>query len=190
MSRILNTIKSTIWHGNISFTNYAVICLVDPLSAGLRTTTRQLAKSPNASGIQDWRVNIQTHSPVWRRFFFPSHWLFLYLWPVIFWLGEWKYWTTRQSGEGFFSPLTDSFYIFGQLFSDLASENNYSPVWRVSQKKSYPQHCFSWHKETINLHINLHRCILKKRTAIFAALFTQEWQLYPRKTNLSTHTLI
>jgi hypothetical protein len=29
---------------------------------------------------------------------------------------------TRQSGE-FFFPLTYRFYIFGQLFSDLASEN-------------------------------------------------------------------
>jgi hypothetical protein len=53
--------------------------------------------SPNVSGIQDWRVKIQTHLPVWR---------------VVF------------------SPLTDPFYIFGQLFFNLASEN--TEVWRVS----------------------------------------------------------
>jgi hypothetical protein len=41
------------------------------------------------SRIQDWRVKIQTHSPVWQVFF----------------------------------RLTDPFNIFGQLFSDLASEN-------------------------------------------------------------------
>jgi hypothetical protein len=49
-----------------------------------------LTNSPNASRIQDWRVKIQTHSPVWRVFF---------------------------------PPLTYTFYIFGQLFSDLAREN-------------------------------------------------------------------
>jgi hypothetical protein len=45
--------------------------------------------SPNASRIQDWRVKIQTHSPIWRGIF----------------------------------PLSLSYYIFGQLFSDMASEN-------------------------------------------------------------------
>jgi hypothetical protein len=53
---------------------------------------KPLATSPNASGIQDWRVKIQFHSPVWRV-----------------------------------SPPPPSshrpFCIFGQLFSDLASEN-------------------------------------------------------------------
>jgi hypothetical protein len=28
-----------------------------------------LANSPNASTIQNWRVQIQTHSPAWRGFF-------------------------------------------------------------------------------------------------------------------------
>jgi hypothetical protein len=31
--------------------------------------------------------------------FFPFHWPFLYFWPVVFWLGEWTYWTTHQFGE-------------------------------------------------------------------------------------------
>jgi hypothetical protein len=38
--------------------------------------------SPNASRIQDWRVKMQTLSPVWRGFF-PSHIPFLYFWPVV-----------------------------------------------------------------------------------------------------------
>jgi hypothetical protein len=42
---------------------------------------------------------------------------------VEFRIGEQKYKPTRQSGEGFFSPLTDPFYILGQLFSVLVSEN-------------------------------------------------------------------
>jgi hypothetical protein len=61
----------------------------------------RIANSPNASRIQDWRVKIQTHSPVWRGFVFPSHWPFLhvYVWPVGFCLGECKCWSTRQFGE-------------------------------------------------------------------------------------------
>jgi hypothetical protein len=53
-----------------------------------------LANSTNASRIYVWRVKMQTHSPVWRDFF-PSHWPFLYVWPVVFWLSEWKHWTWK-----------------------------------------------------------------------------------------------
>jgi hypothetical protein len=54
---------------------------------------------------------MQTHSPVWRVVF-PSHWPLLYFWPVDFWLGEWKYWTTRLFGgclENVSTPLSKSF---------------------------------------------------------------------------------
>jgi hypothetical protein len=34
--------------------------------------------SPNASRIQDWRVKVQTHSPVWQAFFPLSLTIFLY----------------------------------------------------------------------------------------------------------------
>jgi hypothetical protein len=42
---------------------------------------------------------------------------------VEFRLGEQKYKPTRQTDEVFVFPLTDPFYIFSQLFPDLASEN-------------------------------------------------------------------
>jgi hypothetical protein len=41
---------------------------------------------------------------------------------VEFGIGEYKYKPTHWSGE-FFFPLTFPFYIFVQLFSDLASKN-------------------------------------------------------------------
>jgi hypothetical protein len=56
--------------------------------------------SPNASRIQDWRVKMQTLSPVWRGFFSLSYTFSIFL-ASCFWLGEWKYWTTRQFGECF-----------------------------------------------------------------------------------------
>jgi hypothetical protein len=45
-------------------------------------------------------------------------------------------------------PLTDPFYIFGQLFSDLASENSEllaKLVWRVL--KAYPHQCCKHNNE-------------------------------------------
>jgi hypothetical protein len=55
---------------------------------------------PNASRIWDWQVKIQTHSPVWQIFSL-SLLPFVYFWPGVFWLGEWKSWTTGQFGECF-----------------------------------------------------------------------------------------
>jgi hypothetical protein len=47
--------------------------------------------TPNASKIQDWKIKIKAHSPVWRGIIFSSHWLLMYFWPAVFYLGEWKY---------------------------------------------------------------------------------------------------
>jgi hypothetical protein len=45
---------------------HASLDLVKQVSSGVDN------HSPNASRIQDWRVKIQAHSPVWGGFF-PSH---------------------------------------------------------------------------------------------------------------------
>jgi hypothetical protein len=84
--------------------------LTETNTAGVRITTRQLA-SLNANGIQDWRVKIQTRSPV--------------------------------SGKGFFPlSLTLIGYIFGQMLSDLATENAELLASLASVlKKTYPHPC-------------------------------------------------
>jgi hypothetical protein len=79
---------------------------------------------PNVSVIQDWRVKIQTHSP-----------------------GQWEGkkpspgWRVVSLVRGF-SPLADHFYIFGQLFSDLASENaeQFASLASVLKNLSTPLH--------------------------------------------------
>jgi hypothetical protein len=74
-------------------------------NAGVWITSRQMR-------VEDWRVKIQTHSPIWRSFVFP---------------------------------LTDPFYIFGQLFSVLASENTglLASLASVLKKNAYPCHVFA-----------------------------------------------
>jgi hypothetical protein len=89
-------------------------------------------------------------------------------------IGEQKYKTTRQSDKGF-STLTYPFYIIGQLFSDLASENTellaslasvlknlFTPLFIV--KKLFPGTCIRkiWEFEhTITIIVLLHGNLFK-----------------------------
>jgi hypothetical protein len=63
---------------------------------GVRITTHQLAKCKQNSRLASKNTNPLA---ILASCFFTLTYTFLYFWPVVFWLGEWKYWTTCQCGE-------------------------------------------------------------------------------------------